>query len=85
VIYPILVAMGIDPIWFAVIMCIYMEFALITPPVGLNLFVIQGLVPGSTTGEIFRGTLPFMGLMLLTLILVVAFPGLGTWPPQFMR
>tara|TARA_B100002003_G_C14080987_1_gene520028 strand:+ start:43 stop:1320 length:1278 start_codon:yes stop_codon:yes gene_type:complete len=84
VIYPILVNMGIDPIWFAVIMCICMEFALITPPVGLNLFVIQGLVPGSTTGEIFRGTLPFMGLMLLTLILVVAFPSLSTWLPQFM-
>lgn len=85
VIYPILVAMGIDPLWFAVIMCICMEFALITPPVGLNLFVIQGLVPGSTTGEIFRGTVPFMGLMLATLILVVAFPGLSTWLPQFMR
>ncbi len=85
VIYPILVAMGIDPIWFAVIMCICMEFALITPPVGLNLFVIQGLVPGSTSGEIFLGTLPFMGLMLLTLVLVVAFPGLSTWLPQFMR
>ncbi len=85
VIYPILVTMGIDPIWFAVIMCICMEFALITPPVGLNLFVIQGLVPGSTTAEIFRGTLPFMGLMLLTLILVIAFPGLSTWLPQFMR
>ncbi len=85
VIYPILVSMGIDPLWFAVFMCICMEFALITPPVGLNLFVIQGLVPGATTGEIFRGTLPFMGLMLLTLILVVVFPGLSTWLPQFMR
>ncbi|MBT7955670.1 MAG: TRAP transporter large permease subunit [Rhodospirillaceae bacterium] len=85
IIYPILVAMGIDPLWFAVIMCIFMEFALITPPVGLNLFVIQGLLPGSTTGEIFRGTLPFMGLMALTLILVVAFPSLSTWLPQLMR
>jgi len=85
IIYPILVAMNIDPIWFAVIMCICMEFALITPPVGLNLFVIQGLVPDAKTGEIVHGTLPFMVLMLITLILVIAFPGLSTWLPQFMR
>ena len=84
IIYPILLAMNIDPIWFAVIMCIFMEFALVTPPVGLNLFVIQGLVPGSTTGEIFRGTIPFMGLMLLTLILIIAFPSLSTWLPDLM-
>jgi C4-dicarboxylate transporter, DctM subunit len=85
IIYPILEVMNIDPIWFAVIMCIFMEFALITPPVGLNLFVIQGMVPGSTTGEVFFGTLPFMALMLLTLVLVVSFPGLATWLPQLMR
>jgi len=85
IIYPILIAMNIDPIWFAVIMCICMEFALITPPVGLNLFVIQGLVPDAKTGEIVLGTLPFMALMLVTLILVVAFPSLSTWLPQFMQ
>lgn len=85
IIYPILIAMKIDPIWFAVIMCIFMEFALITPPVGLNLFVIQGLLPGSTAGEIFLGTMPFMGLMFLTLVLVIAFPELSTWLPSLMR
>ncbi len=84
IIYPILLAMNIDPVWFAVIMCIFMEFALITPPVGLNLFVIQGMVPGSTTGEILRGTIPFMGLMLLALILIIAFPSLSKWLPDLM-
>ncbi|MBI4590856.1 MAG: TRAP transporter large permease subunit [Candidatus Rokubacteria bacterium] len=77
--------MQIDPIWFAVIMTIMMEFALITPPVGLNLFVITGLQPGTTWEEVFRGTLPFMVLMALTLVLVIAFPSLSTWLPRYVR
>ncbi len=81
IIYPILLALGIDPVWFAVIMTINMEFALITPPVGLNLFVIQGIIEDATLLEVFQGTLPFMLLMLLTLILVIAFPPLSLWLP----
>jgi len=84
-IYPILLALGIDPIWFAVIMCINMEFALITPPVGLNLFVINGIVKDAGLLEVFQGTLPFMILMLLTLIIVIAFPFLSTWLPAAVR
>lgn len=83
-IYPILLEMEIDPIWFAVIMCINMEFALITPPVGLNLFIIQGIVPDAKLGEVFWGTMPFIVLMLLTLALVIAVPSLSTWLPGFM-
>jgi C4-dicarboxylate transporter DctM subunit len=85
IIYPLLKAMQIDPIWFAVIMTIMMEFALITPPVGLNLFVITGLQPDTTWEEVFRGTLPFMALMALALALVIAFPSLSTWLPRFVR
>lgn len=85
IIYPVLKAMQIDPIWFAVIMTIMMEFALITPPVGLNLFVITGLQPGTTWEEVFRGTLPFMVLMAVALALVIAFPPLSTWLPRFVR
>jgi C4-dicarboxylate transporter DctM subunit len=80
-IYPILLELGIDPIWFAVIMCINMEFALITPPVGLNLFVINGIIKDANLLEVFKGTLPFMILMLLTLLIVIAFPVLSTWLP----
>jgi len=85
IIYPVLKTMQIDPIWFAVIMTIMMEFALITPPVGLNLFVISGLQPGTTWEEVFRGTLPFMILMAIALALVIAFPPLSTWLPRYVR
>ena len=85
IIFPILLAMGIDPVWFAVIMTINMEFALITPPVGLNLFVIKGVVEDATLMEVFRGTLPFMLLMLAVLILVILFPQLSLWLPFLVR
>ncbi len=85
IIYPILLAMKIDPVWFAVIMTINMEFALITPPVGLNLFVIQGIVPGASLLEVFRGTWPFMLLMLAVLVLVIALPELSLWLPSLMH
>lgn len=85
IIFPILLAMGIDPVWFAVIMTINMEFALITPPVGLNLFVIKGVAEDASLMEIFRGTLPFMLLMLAVLILVILFPQLSLWLPFMVR
>jgi C4-dicarboxylate transporter DctM subunit len=85
IIFPILLAMGIDPVWFAVIMTINMEFALITPPVGLNLFVIKGVVEDTSLMEVFQGTLPFMLLMLAVLILVILFPQLSLWLPFLVR
>jgi len=85
IIFPILLVMGIDPVWFAVIMTINMEFALITPPVGLNLFVIKGVVEDASLMEVFQGTLPFMLLMLAVLILVILFPQLSLWLPFLVR
>ena len=87
IIFPILLAIGIDPVWFAVIMTINMEFALITPPVGLNLFVIKGVVEDASLMEVFQGTLPFMLLMLavLVLVLVIIFPQLSLWLPFMVR
>ena len=85
IIFPILLALGIDPVWFAVIMTINMEFALITPPVGLNLFVIKGVAENATLFEVFQGTLPFMLLMLITLILVIIFPQLSLWLPYLLH
>jgi len=85
IIFPILLALNIDPVWFAVIMTINMEFALITPPVGLNLFVIKGVVEDATLFDVFRGTLPFMILMLATLILIILFPQLSIWLPFLLH
>jgi C4-dicarboxylate transporter DctM subunit len=82
--HPILMNLNIDLLWFGVVMCINMEFALITPPVGLNLYVIQGIVPDAHLIEVFLGTWPFMILMTVTLALIFIFPFLVTWLPQFL-
>ncbi len=81
ILHPVLMALNVDLIWFGVIMCVTMEFALITPPVGLNLYVIQGIVPDANLIEVFLGTWPFMLLMLLTLVLIFMFPSLAMWLP----
>lgn len=84
ILHPILMNFNVDLIWFGVIMCINMEFALITPPVGLNLYVIQGIAPDADLLEAFLGTWPFMLLMGLTLVLIFVFPSLATWLPKFL-
>jgi C4-dicarboxylate transporter DctM subunit len=80
--YPVTVALGIDPIWFAVMMVINMELATITPPVGLNLFVIMGITGEKDFMEVLKGTVPFMVLITFVLVLVMVFPPLATWLPS---
>ena len=82
VVFPITVAYGIDPIWFAVIMVINMELATITPPVGLNLFVIMGITGEKDFMEVLKGAAPFMVLILLVLVIIMAWPELATWLPK---
>lgn len=85
ILYPIILKLGFDPIWFNVILVINMELALITPPVGLNLFVIQGISPGTKMEEIVQGVLPF-GLLMVLLIAAMAFvPEIATWLPQLLK
>jgi C4-dicarboxylate transporter DctM subunit len=81
---PVVVKFGIDPVWFGIIFTLNMELALITPPVGLNLYVIMGLVKGSI-GEILRGTAPFMVLIAMAIAMVILFPSLALWLPAFVR
>lgn len=81
VLFPTVLALGIDPIWFAMYFVILIEVALITPPVGLNLFVIQA-VARSTLGEVVRGVLPFIGLMFLSIYLLWLFPSIVTFIPN---
>ena len=81
ILYPIVVAAGFDPIWFGIVLVIMIELGGITPPVGLNMFVIQGLSGGRPMSEIVRGSLPFGMLMLVVLALISIFPGLVTWLP----
>ena len=81
ILIPVILAAGFDPIWFGVILTINMELGLITPPVGLNLFVINGITPDVKLQTILRGALPFMGCMVVAIVILCIFPGLATWLP----
>ena len=80
VLAPSLLGLGIDPIWFGVFFVIMIECALITPPVGLNLYVIQAVGQASMQ-EVARGVWPFLALMLITVFLIYVFPDLAMYIP----
>ena len=83
-IYPIVIKLGWDPIWWGIVLTILIEAALITPPVGLNLYVVQGMRERGPVEDVIRGALPFVGAMLLLIFLLMAFPSLALWLPEFM-
>lgn len=83
--YPIVKSLGFDLIWFNVVMLINMELALITPPVGMNLFVIKGISPDSTIGQIIQGSVPFAIIMGLEIVLLCLAPDLATWLPAVLQ
>ena len=81
ILLPIVTAAGFDPYWFAVILTINMEIGLITPPVGLNLYVINGIAPDIPLKTILRGSLPYVLCMILAIVILSVAPGLATWLP----
>src|SRR5690554_1112795 len=80
--FPIITQAGFDPYWFAVVLTINMEIGLITPPVGLNLFVINAIAPNVPTKEILWGALPYVLVMILAILLLCVFPEIVTWLPE---
>ena len=84
ILLPIVNGAGFDPYWFAVIMTINLEIGLITPPVGLNLYVINGIVPDVSLQTILRGALPFVLMMVVGIVLLSLFPGIVTWLPNLL-
>jgi tripartite ATP-independent transporter DctM subunit len=84
ILLPIVTEAGFDPYWFAVVFTINMEIGLITPPVGLNLYVINGIVPDVPLGRVLRGALPFMVCMIIGILLLCLFPEIATWLPTVM-
>ena len=84
ILLPIVTQAGFDPYWFAVVFTINMEIGLITPPVGLNLYVINGIVPDVPLATILNGALPFMVCMVVGIILLCLFPGIATWLPNYL-
>jgi len=83
--FPIVTALGFDPVWFGVLIVMIVQIGLISPPVGMNLFVLNSLLPGVGLGSIFRGCWPFVLSMVITLGLLIAFPGLSLWLPSLMK
>ena len=84
ILLPIITTAGFDPIWFAVVLTINMEIGLISPPVGLNLYVINGIAPEIKLKTILYGSLPYVGCMIVAIILLCLFPGLATWLPNMV-
>jgi C4-dicarboxylate transporter, DctM subunit len=82
--YPIIVSSGFDPYWFAVILTINMEIGLITPPVGLNLFVVNAIAPQVPTAQVLKGALPYVLLMIGGIVVLSIFPGIVTWLPDMV-
>ena len=81
ILLPIILQAGFDPYWFAVILTINMEIGLITPPVGLNLYVINGIAPDIPLQTVLRGSLPYVLCMVLAIVILCVFPGIVTWLP----
>ena len=85
-VYPVIKAFGMDPIWFAIVLTKMIEIAVITPPVGLNLFAVVSAAGGRVrTGEMFTGILPFVAMEVVILTILVLFPGISTWLPNTMH
>jgi len=85
VFFPIIVHLGIDPVWFGILIICVVEIGLISPPVGMNLFVLSALIPGVPTRTVFRGVMPFVAIDCVRLAILIAFPIISTWLPSLMK
>ena len=83
-IYPVMMAVGYDPIWFGVILMILIEMGVVSPPEGMDVFILSGItkVP---VGTIFRGVMPFIGAMIVCLIILTMFPEIALFLPNTMK
>ena len=84
ILLPIITAAGFDPVWFGVIVTINMEVGLITPPVGLNLFVVNAIAPDVPTNKVLWGAVPYVIMMIVGIIILSIFPGIATWLPDHL-
>ena len=84
IVFPVVTALGFDPIWFGIIIVMTVELGLIHPPVGMNVFVIKSVIKDVSMSTIFAGVLPFVATDLVRLVLLIAFPVIATWLPMHM-
>jgi tripartite ATP-independent transporter DctM subunit len=83
--FPIVTSLGFDPVWFGVLIVMIVQIGLISPPVGMNLFVLNALLPGVGLNQIFRGCWPFVLVLVIMLGLLIAFPQISLWLPSLMK
>jgi TRAP-type C4-dicarboxylate transport system permease large subunit len=82
IIFPLVAAAGIDPVFFGVFMVLMCEISLISPPVGMTLYVIQGVRREGTINEVFQGTIPFFLTMIVMVAILIHFPEIALWLPR---
>ena len=84
ILFPIVTKLGFDPVWFGIVVTINVEMGMITPPFGLNLFILKASLKGTAMDDIVKGSLPFVLLLALGLVVIMLFPSLATWLPGRM-
>jgi tripartite ATP-independent transporter DctM subunit len=84
VLFPLVVHLGFDPLWFGVLVVVVVEIGLISPPVGMNIFVLRTLLPNVSTGTIYRGVTPFVVADIVRLVILISLPILSTWLPTLL-
>jgi tripartite ATP-independent transporter DctM subunit len=82
VFFPLVMSLGFDPVWFGIIVVVVVEIGLISPPVGMNIFVLRTLIPSISTGTVFRGVTPFVVADVVRLAILVAFPAISLYLPN---
>ena len=83
--FPVVTGLGYDAVWFGILVVIVVQIGMISPPVGMNIFVVKNLIRSLSIADIFRGVTPFTVALVVLLALIVVFPGLATWLPGYMR
>ena len=83
--FPVVMAMGYDPIWFGVIMVLMFEMAVITPPMGINVLALQTVVEDISLTEMFRGVMPFLIAMMVCVVIIIIFPQIATILPNLIE
>jgi len=83
--YPLVQSLGFDLVWFGIIIVVVVQIGLISPPVGMNMFVVKSMIPGMTTKVIFRGVMPFVVATIVLLAILVAFPQISLWLPERLK
>ena len=79
---PIVIGLGFNPVWFGVLLMVLLEMALLTPPIGINLYVVQSVRRTGSLTDVVIGTLPFLVAMFLMVVLLILFPGVALWLPN---